>query len=100
MRMGDGQRKFLGDEGHWPLQKGFSKEFYRGLYQGHDKVGVSLFDQVKRGPLKPGSKRLQLLRKLLNVYGFFFGGGCSRWGGSERGQRRRVHSIGISDCSR
>ena len=51
MRMGDGQRKFMGDEGHWPLQKGFSKEFYRGLYQGHDKVGVSLFDQVKRGPL-------------------------------------------------
>ena len=51
MRMGDGQRKLLGDEGHWPLQKGFSKEVYRGLYQGHDKVGVSLFDQVKRGPL-------------------------------------------------
>ena len=51
MRMGDGQRKFLGDEGHWSLQKGFSKEGYRGLYQGHDKVGVSLFDQVKRGPL-------------------------------------------------
>ena len=80
MRMGDGQRKFLGDEGHWPLQKGFSKEGYRGLYQGHDKVGVSLFDQVKRGPLKPGSKRLQLLRKLLNVYGFFF------WGGVQDGE--------------
>ena len=87
MRMGDGQRKLLGDEGHWPLQKGFSKEFYRGLYQGHDKVGVSLFDQVKRGPLKPGSKRLQLLRKLLNVYGFFFffGGGVVQDGEGGRG---------------
>ena len=79
------------------FKKGFPKRVTEDSIKGMTRLESLLFDQVKRGPLKPGSKRLKLLRKLLNVYGL---GGCSRWGGSERGQRRRGHSIRISDCSR
>ena len=52
------------------FKKGFPERVIGDSIKGMTRLESVLFDQVKRGPLKPGSKRLQLLRKLLNVYGF------------------------------
>ena len=85
--MGDGQRKFLGDEGHWPLQKGISKEGYGGLYQGHDKVGVSFIWPSKTRSIEAWVQEIAIIEEDVERIWFFFGGGGlvfkmgREWGG-------------------